>query len=740
MAEGDQRHAFERLLARIEDGLAVPFLGAGMSAGARPSRTAAAPDGYQPNVRWLNRRLVEMLLPELDTCWGRQRLARSVFVDAWLHCPRRRTPAARWTLKQSKNERALLFLVLRYHSAKLGSIDSGRGRAHLVSALDGLADAARNRLDHLAEAAIWHFGVAHVCQQLQLELFAELEPTDAHVYLAYLAREGLIAEVLTTNYDTCIEKAFERTFYPDERRCGHRQLYSVDPAPQRSLEENELHVIRCLDEYRAKGGRRWCREAGRKPRPVLRLFKLNGCAHVYRDESRLATLEEQPIRNEVRGASERRKRAAERIILTERQLQSFRRERWAQELFQDRARCQALVFSGFGSEEPQIRHTALAVMNEWGSKPSTCCWNLPNAPFMAAYEAELSFTQDQLMRGYRDAHQCDQCGSSGCIEPGPQRQPEPQLSAAAPCFNITCAESGNETRNNCFSGSSAWWFEADCSADRLLPADLFWKRTFQASFLRRVKHACDGPGDFSRWVGQHTPASKLALQQFFRWLSRLDVPSSDGHSPTDPSARRPWKIMFDLLEPEGRDAASDCVAPLRLSRWLMAIRGSFERWETAPHPSHPYFPLQEDPLLILGSLFLVHLSSPSPKPEASAPRPGPLGLEVAFTDDDNSSSNTTLHLVSEEWPESNELPDDARLVRQVVVPSLHRLPRESRMATAGRTIRMGRCIRIAGEELLKVERSNRGMLLRAFAEAPIDTHRARLRRTTKHRRGGSYIG
>ena len=45
----------------------------------------------------------------------------------------------------------------------------------------------------------------------------------------------------------------------------------------------------------------------------------------------------------------------------ERQLQNWRERKWARDLFNDCLRSRTLVFSGFGSEEPQVRHTALQI-------------------------------------------------------------------------------------------------------------------------------------------------------------------------------------------------------------------------------------------------------------------------------------------------------------------------------------------------------------------------------------------
>ncbi len=400
-------------------------------------------------------------------------------------------------------------------------------------------------------------------------------------------------------------------------------------------------------------------------------------------------------------ATKLRRKAAEEIALTERQLQSFRGHNWARELFQDRARRKAFVFTGYGSEEPQIRHTALALMAEWERDDSEPCWDLPNAPFMACYEQELSFTQYQIMRGYAEAHRCTECRD--------------------------CTKCSKSRPQNCFTTKDANWFEPPPSESKL-SADLFWKRVFQASFVRRVEHACRRPGPFLAWIQDHASLPAYALQGFLTWLRE--------------SSPKPWNVRWNLLAPE--DEHSRPVEPLLLTKWLMAMRGRLTRWNDASKksPSHPYLPLTEDPRLIVGTLFLVYLWLGPPNVDKKTPsndnsqtkRPlfDCLGVRVQLPD------RSSLYLVTDEWAENERLPNDSdqRLVRQVVVPSMARLKPQSRMnrvtetetptpdglahqsdtRSSARTILVGRCIRLPAEELLRIGPGDKTNLRRAFAE------------------------
>jgi hypothetical protein len=99
------------------------------------------------------------------------------------------------------------------------------------------------------------------------------------------------------------------------------------------------------------------------------------------------------------------------MILTERQLQTFRAERWAEEMFRDRARSGHLLFCGFGNEEPQIRHTALAIMREFEDladedregNSEKKLWSLGAAPWFHQYNDQLQFFQMQVLHGWRHA-------------------------------------------------------------------------------------------------------------------------------------------------------------------------------------------------------------------------------------------------------------------------------------------------------------------------------------------------
>jgi len=195
---------------------------------------------------------------------------------------------------------------------------------------------------------------------LRIPRFRKLYPTRAHRYITFLAREGLIEEVFTTNYDCCMERAYKQSF-PGE--------------PEASV--NQIH-----------DGRTYRQQVGRRPRfhwqtreyPRLTVYKLNGCANAITYGAKIDT-----------------------ILLTERQLQDWRERQWARDIFRDRLRSRSIIFSGFGSPEPQIRHTVVQILEEMSSGTSdNASGGEVRAPYVVCYDPkeEPTFHQWQIANAF----------------------------------------------------------------------------------------------------------------------------------------------------------------------------------------------------------------------------------------------------------------------------------------------------------------------------------------------------
>jgi hypothetical protein len=219
-----------------------------------------------------------------------------------------------------------------------------------------------NKLGHLCELFLWEFDSLKDAYQslvklLKIEKYKDLIPTPAHMYIAKLAREGLLSEILTTNYDCNFEKAYDLV-----------------------TSGKNTDVITSLDDYRSRGVQ--SDDLNR-----LQVYKINGCAKNLGD------------------ASEPEK--CELILLTERQLQKWRNRQWAADLFRDRLRSNSLLFIGFGSDEPQVHHTLQTVLDEYTDDPINNGRKLLetlNAPIVATFDPQPSFHQQQIVKTYAQHH------------------------------------------------------------------------------------------------------------------------------------------------------------------------------------------------------------------------------------------------------------------------------------------------------------------------------------------------
>jgi hypothetical protein len=411
--------AFCRLVDRVIDGRVVPFVGAGISQEARVSGNS----DFKPTVGWLQDRLGKELdlEPSLDGLLQAQIVGVLKNVDP----PLRSSP---WP--------------------KAPQVDS-KTRESPVSDQEPKESPSKEKgpqLDCEADVMTWRFGAARLCEALNIDAFTKLTPLPAHRFLAYLAREGLITEIITTNYDTCIEQAFRNSFSSDERW----------EASDTRVADIPLAVIFNLSQYRTHGSR----QRTRADDHVLHLYKINGDAADY-----VAAVEEY---HRHRNAQRLEDRAA-RIIVTERQLQTFRDEMWARDLFSDRVRSRSLVFCGFGSEEPQVRHHAMVLMDEMQrqSEPEVSSrefGDVPNAPFWAEYRPRVSFAQLQVLMGFASAH----------VRPSDPRDAAPDVVLKAAFLNVLL-------------GPFAMFLKGPTFQDEKqeLEADLFFERLFHAVWLRR---------------------------------------------------------------------------------------------------------------------------------------------------------------------------------------------------------------------------------------------------------------
>nr|WP_246152311.1 SIR2 family protein [Roseospira navarrensis] len=445
-------------------------------------------------------------------------------------------------------------------------------------------------LGELSELVHLLHGPRHLCETLQIANLATLRPLASHRYLVYLVREGLIREIITTNYDTCLETAFSESL--------------EDPAAA----ARQLAVVTSLEAYRTLAG---CRAA---PGQLL-IYKINGCAREYaavRHSCDQATAEE----------------AARNIILTERQLQTFRQEQWAQDLLRDRARTRNLLFSGFGSAEPQVRHTVLTLMEEFADgqrvRVPDETMDLPNAPFIHVYGHTLSFYQTQILVGFLDAHS------------HPVRLRDHPEARIEPLFrNVFCSAGEGDT----------------------LSASTFMQTLFVTVFRALVLRATGPDQDLALWLRNQTPGAWRA------WLSlpgRLLAPPR-----RDTGAPGP----VDRADGDALLKASDTGAfPLPLWRLLHTMR-----FPSRPMPPDCYVPLRDEPVLVLLTMaFLAAFGGPTlsrppfdltvtppPGGDDAGSQGGPRPMHVRLIED--AAIQTVFS--------TQGVPRGSRLIRLIAIPS-----------------------------------------------------------------------
>lgn len=524
---GVPKDNFERRLGRLIDrllgGTVVPFLGAGVGIGARLPGNPKG--GVRPTVQFIRDLLwdaIDRMLKEKPRNLDEQSLIWNVVVAA------NRKP------------------VLPPNEAS--------------SAMD---------FSRLAEVHDMLRGHVATIESIRAAEFMMLVPTEAHVFLAYLAREGLFDRVVTTNWDCCVERAWSETFF------GHSA-----PRP--------AHVSSDIVSYRQCKDR--CRDG-------LHVVKLNGCSQ------RLVEAEHGKKRD-----------VADLVRLTERELQQFWRGEWARDMLLDHARTHGFVFSGFGSDEPQVRHALVRMAAEVPEDlPTGDALGAPPAPFVHAYEPHLSFNQAQVLMAFFHWRE----GSS----------------AAWADFD---PENPDNWAGNAFTGHHAPKFErVEAGAGRRLPADRFWQRVYQAVFDRFLEreHQTDSP--LLQWLRAHgfpAPRASLRSMHAFYYPPRPEGDSSAGRFDAlfgrfeallEPVASCTWWAPASAVYPQDEcrpyTAAGWWPAPTLLSTWLMAILGELP--DSGDHDSvRPRFVAWRDhPLLVPLVLLLIQALVQRLQPQSAAP-------------------------------------------------------------------------------------------------------------------------
>lgn len=437
---------FQRIVDALLEGRVLPFVGAGISIDARvPGYPPFQPDIEKGAYLW--KRLYSSLLGELKTTW------------------------------------------------------SQRNRTRLRLAREALGPPHHRSFGIMAEVFHWLKGPLALCEALEIPRMTQLESRPAHLALGCLVLEGLVDEVVSTNWDTCLEKALNHL------RGG---------AQQSSESGSSYSAITNLARYREHGAKRRRGDGS----AVLRLYKINGCAAEYASD---------PIKH------------VESVVITERQLQDFGKRSWARDLLRDRVRSRTLLFSGFGSDEPQVRHTVLELMDELsrdeGNEPAP-----GHDLFVVAYEPKLSFSQQQILRSFSIAR-----GHEG-----------------------KCVEDAVQERSITGRGARYFLDDRDTSEPSKVPADRFWCALLEAAIERLLIGRYTKPGfALPLWLEAHSREPREVRAALLDWLFppgrrrdtafRCALPGLFGPHPTQPGfILNRW--LDTMRASPGRDG-SDCAVP-----------------------------------------------------------------------------------------------------------------------------------------------------------------------------------
>ena len=369
-------------------------------------------------------------------------------------------------------------------------------------------------------------------------------------------------------------------------------------------------------------------------------------------------------------------------------------------------RSRTLLFSGFGSDEPQVRHTVLQLMDELSRDGH-------NAPapehelFVIAYSATLSFSQQQILRAF----------------------------SVARGLNGTNIEDAIQERS--LTGRSARYFnieDAGRPGQSELPADHFWCALFEAAIGRLIAERYTKPGfALHSWLSLHSPAPLAVLASLLIWLF---PPESHGES------------VFPCAVP-GLFGPHPTQQGFILGRWLRAM-GQPNADAACEIPAYCALRDRKEPLLPLAALttllFLARLASsrstreaPTPLSELLGRLDGSSGRGLALRRPAASSDATpgpeSVFLVTENAYEADlrsaaKKEPVARTRYEIAVPqSLARHADSRSMIQMGQeTRRINRRHRIAASELLSADlRAGWGSLTRLFArrEDPSDARRKR---------------
>lgn len=160
-----------------------------------------------------------------------------------------------------------------------------------------------------------------------------------HAVLAWLALEGVLPVVVTTNYDLLIEGAY--------RLSGLQPLLNPSSAPA-APDRRQASWNRRLQNYTPIADATQFFSHGDGHQSAL-ILKIHGCARFYREE---------------REDLERWRRVLPTMVFTFREIQNWRDDSWSRDYLQSLLRTRTVVFAGYSTTDAVIHDTFRSVYEE----------------------------------------------------------------------------------------------------------------------------------------------------------------------------------------------------------------------------------------------------------------------------------------------------------------------------------------------------------------------------------------
>lgn len=349
---------------------------------------------------------------------------------------------------------------------RIWSVLDDQLRKEVDEEFGALVQASSGSLDRLAEVAGWLKGQVAVVEAVELKLFTELLTSPGHRYVARMAREGWIKEVITTNYDDCLERAYRATFR------------YARPRPGEGAERPCPSVIVDGEDQRSWGAPRSADGERREHETTLRVYKINGCASRWVRKQQVGSADEAEARL---------------ILLADPQLASPNTP-WKADLLRDRMRSRTLVYSGFGAEEGQIRYTHLAVEGERAVRRGAAP-RVAHGPIVHVFDSLATFPQLQLLAQVA----------------GPGGTPRPDTGRL-----ITGSHDWD-----CAERDKVCW---ECEQHKL-SSDTFWRVAYRKAMVCAVRAHLESPRSaFRQWLARlgYRHGGPWVFSRMLRWLEQID--------------------------------------------------------------------------------------------------------------------------------------------------------------------------------------------------------------------------